>query len=471
MSTNILVTASALSDQDLLARLEMFAGKEREASAELVAQLAALDSRRMLYAAQGYGSLFSYCTQALRLSEDAACNRIWTARASLRFPLILDLLASGSMTLTSVRLLGPHLTAENHQSVLARAMDRTRREIEALVAELAPKRDLPSTVRKLPSPRPTAAHSAWAGPRPASAGPAPAPGPWPELAVGPAPGTAPAPAAAFGPAITSVPSAAGTAIAPSPSPMPATSRPIVRASAPERYRVQFTIGQETHEKLRRLQALLRREIPDGDPGAIFDRALTLLLEKVEKTKLAAAAKPRPRPSIHPTTDAGPLLRPATNPSRLIRPETDPNPPIRPSADKEVREHSLPSRSVPATPPSRSVPAAPLSRNVPAVPPSRTVPAPPARSVPATPPSRSLPREVRREVWRRDAGRCAFVSPTGRRCTESTFLEFHHIQPYAKQGPATVANISLRCRRHNQYEAQLIFGPHDRPVRREARPSR
>src|SRR3989442_11124095 len=92
MNTNILVTASALSDQDL--------------------HLAALDTRKMLYAAQGYGSLFSYCTQALRLSEDAACNRIEAARACRRFPLILELLASGSLTLTSVRLLARHLTAD-----------------------------------------------------------------------------------------------------------------------------------------------------------------------------------------------------------------------------------------------------------------------------------------------------------------------------------------------------------------------
>jgi hypothetical protein len=48
MDTNILITASALSDQDLLARLEGLAGKEREATAELVAHLAALDSRQML---------------------------------------------------------------------------------------------------------------------------------------------------------------------------------------------------------------------------------------------------------------------------------------------------------------------------------------------------------------------------------------------------------------------------------------
>src|SRR5438876_7800527 len=119
MNTNFLDAVAALSDGDLLARLDALAGKERQASAELVAHLAALDIRPAVYAAQGYGSLFSYCTQALRLSEDAACNRIEAARACRRFPLILDLLASGSLTLTSIRLLGRHLTAENHQAVLA----------------------------------------------------------------------------------------------------------------------------------------------------------------------------------------------------------------------------------------------------------------------------------------------------------------------------------------------------------------
>ena len=163
MKNDILVTATALSDQDLLARLDVLASKEREASVELVATLAALDSRPALYAARGYGSLFSYCTQALRLSEDAACNRIAAARACLHFPLILDLLASGSLNLTSVRLLGRHLTAENQEAVLAKAENRTNREIEALVAELAPRPDVPSTVRKLPCPKAAPA----AGPVPA----------------------------------------------------------------------------------------------------------------------------------------------------------------------------------------------------------------------------------------------------------------------------------------------------------------
>src|SRR6185503_18235624 len=139
MKTNILAIAAGLSDQDLLARLHVLARTEREASVELVAHLAALDTRPAVYAAQAYGSLFNYCTQALRLSEDAACNRIEAARACRRFPVILDLLASGDVTLTAVRLLGRHLTPENHEAVLARAEGRSRHEVEVLIAELAPR--------------------------------------------------------------------------------------------------------------------------------------------------------------------------------------------------------------------------------------------------------------------------------------------------------------------------------------------
>jgi hypothetical protein len=51
-----------------------------------------------------------------------------------------------------------------------------------------------------------------------------------------------------------------------------------------------------------------------------------------------------------------------------------------------------------------------------------------------------------------------VAHDGQRCTERTFLEFHHLQAHALGGPATVENISLRCRRHNQYEAEVVFGP-------------
>jgi hypothetical protein len=72
-------------------------------------------------------------------------------------------------------------------------------------------------------------------------------------------------------------------------------------------------------------------------------------------------------------------------------------------------------------------------------------------------SRHVPAEVKRAVWIRDGGRCAFVGNTGRRCGERGGIEFHHVHAYARGGPATVGNIQLRCRAHNAYEADVEFG--------------
>ena len=73
-------------------------------------------------------------------------------------------------------------------------------------------------------------------------------------------------------------------------------------------------------------------------------------------------------------------------------------------------------------------------------------------------SRHTPNESRRVAWRRDDGRCGFVAPDGQRCGERAFLEYHHLDAYALGGPSTPDNIALRCRRHNQYEAERVFGP-------------
>jgi hypothetical protein len=134
MKIDILAAAEALSDQDLLAHIDRLAGRERSATAELVAHLAVLYARPSVYAAKGYGSLFTYCTQALKLSEDAACNRIEAAKACGRFPVLLSHLASGAMTLSSVRLVGRHLTTGNHQAVIEKAKGRTLRELDVLAA-------------------------------------------------------------------------------------------------------------------------------------------------------------------------------------------------------------------------------------------------------------------------------------------------------------------------------------------------
>ena len=72
-------------------------------------------------------------------------------------------------------------------------------------------------------------------------------------------------------------------------------------------------------------------------------------------------------------------------------------------------------------------------------------------------SRGIPASVKRSVVARGGGRCAFTASDGRRCGERGFLELHHVVPYAHGGPATEANIQLRCRAHNGYEAELCFG--------------
>ena len=139
--------AQHLSNEALTAEIAAAVGRERHATAQLIALLAELDARR-LYLEAGCASLFTYCTDVLHLSEHAAYGRIEAARASRRFPVLLQGLADGSLTLTAVSLLAPHLTDANHRAVLAEARHLRKRAIEALVARLRPQPDVPTAIRK-----------------------------------------------------------------------------------------------------------------------------------------------------------------------------------------------------------------------------------------------------------------------------------------------------------------------------------
>ena len=69
--------------------------------------------------------------------------------------------------------------------------------------------------------------------------------------------------------------------------------------------------------------------------------------------------------------------------------------------------------------------------------------------------------VKRAVWIRDRGCCRYIAPNGHRCEERRFVEFHHTDPRALGGEASIDLIELRCRRHNDYEGRLYFGPRRR----------
>ena len=261
---------TTLTDDDLLHQAHRLACDEREATAALIACLAEVDARR-LYLGEGCSSLFAWCTDVLHLSGDAAYGRIEAARVARRYPIVLEALASGSVTMTVVALLRPHLTDANHRDLLAQAHHKSKRQIEQVVAMLAPLPDVQATIRRLP-----AAGSGRRQSRAQDAGSA-----------------VRRPAATGRTRRRSRRATCRSGAAPSrPSSSAASHRPVVAPLAPERYKIQFTIGRATHDKLRRAQDLLRHAIPNGDPAAIFDRALTVLITQLERQKWAAAARPR-----------------------------------------------------------------------------------------------------------------------------------------------------------------------------------
>jgi hypothetical protein len=138
-----------LSDGDILRRLASLLRDSRRVEADLVAHIGEVEQRR-LYAREASPSMFAYCTEVLHLSEAEAYLRISAGRAAREHPLILEMLEDGRLHLSGIGKLVPHLTRENAATLLARAAHRSKRQIEELIAEIAPRPDVPTLVRKLP---------------------------------------------------------------------------------------------------------------------------------------------------------------------------------------------------------------------------------------------------------------------------------------------------------------------------------
>ena len=231
---------SHLSDDALVAEVTRLARTERETTVVLLVHLSELDRRR-LYLPAGYASLYKYCRGALRLSEFESVVRMKAARALRRCPRILDMLRDGTLNMTTLRLLLPHLTPANQHELLAEAAGLSRRGVQELLARLFPKPDLPPSIRPYPparamdDPPPPVAHALFqdATPFPLATGTAP---------VLPAPPTE----------------------RPSPAPPP-TPRPLVTPRAADRYQVTFTAFGKTVEKLELARDLLRHAIPTAIP--------------------------------------------------------------------------------------------------------------------------------------------------------------------------------------------------------------
>lgn len=271
---------SNLSDSDLVSAARRFARSEREATAHLVAHLAEIEARR-LYLGAGFRSLFAYCREVLELSEQSAYNRIEAAHVARKFPVILEMLSEATLTLATVRLVAPHLTADNHEQLLKDASRKSKREVEELLARRFPQPAVADSVRKVAVRVPVGncARNV-AGSTPVLAAGA-------EAASVPQP-TCPGASCGHGPVAADAQTGGAATVRISASP----SRGAVRPLAEDRYEIRFTARASTCEKLRLAQDLLRHVVPDGEIAEVIDRALIALLEDIARKKFGATEHPR-----------------------------------------------------------------------------------------------------------------------------------------------------------------------------------
>ena len=134
---NSRTVVESLSPFDLRSATQQLVRRSHGVEAALLVHLGQIEERK-LYLDWSFSSMFGYCVGELGFSEDVACNRISLARAARRMPIILDVVSSGKVHLAGLRLLAPHLTTANQEKVLAEAAGKSRRQIEELVARLAP---------------------------------------------------------------------------------------------------------------------------------------------------------------------------------------------------------------------------------------------------------------------------------------------------------------------------------------------
>ena len=135
-----------LKDDELLAHLKRLVRKEQEDIAQIVAHLAEVD-RRGLALDRAFPSLFVYCVKELGYTEASAYSRIRAARAARIFPQVIDMLSAGELCLETILRLHPHLDGPEGARLLESAKNKSKRDVEAMVAGLSPLPDRPDFAR------------------------------------------------------------------------------------------------------------------------------------------------------------------------------------------------------------------------------------------------------------------------------------------------------------------------------------
>jgi hypothetical protein len=394
-----------LSDAELLTATRRLVGRSNQLLAALLAHLGEVEVRG-IHRTRACSSLYTYCIYELRYSEDEAYRRVAAARLVRRFPTLLDAVASGELHLTGLLMLGPHLTEQNIGQVLLRAKYRTKKEIARLVRELDPLPEVPPRIEPL-------------GPAPARLVP-PAPTweafvsslcPVRELSPGDRPSdwmqdvneSDEAAPAFFALSDNETVSTGAGASGQTP-----TAEPL----SPQRYKVQFTAGEEYVKLVEEARALLSHSAPRATLDEIALRAMRDFVAELKRRKHAVVARPRKRDlATPPPAESVDASRSTAERESARKSDT-----VSESGQQSEVESKSPRRR-----------------------------------------GRHVPAAVRRAVFERDEGRCSYADVSGQRCAETRRLELHHLKAFARGGDHTADNLTLRCHAHNALAAEEDLG--------------
>jgi hypothetical protein len=242
-----------VSNNELWRGVRSITLQTQELTAKLVAFLAEVERRR-LWADMACGSLYGFCRDRLRMSDDGAYRRKTAAQLALRFPIILKMLQSGGINLSALVMLNRYLTQENHLELLEAACGKSKRQIESVIAERFPRADIPSRMYEV------------------------------QLLAGDVLPTS----GATSPAVSD-----GQAL-------PARNeRTILQELSPGRHRIEFTGSAHLRAKLEYARDLMRHSNPKGDLGILVERAIDLLIPNVERERFGKTNRPRKTSSNDP----------------------------------------------------------------------------------------------------------------------------------------------------------------------------
>ncbi len=425
----VTTTVSALSDDRLLERTKELSGIEHHLEVVVIDHLREIQKRR-LYLRRGFSSLFDYAVRELGYSDAAAWRRIKAMRLCADVEGVRERLQNGTMTL-------------NAAAQLQHAFDRQERKKERAA------RSAPGGVGCGAAAQ---SQNGSAPPRPAERKPAPAPVLDPEARR------------------ELVEQASGKSsrqvmqLLAEVDPELAAPADRVRPLGGGRWELKAVIDDECRRGLERLKGLLSHVDPHLTMGQLMGRLVREGLDRHDPARPPRGRRAAPAKGAEQTSAAKTQAASARGAAPAAKQEA--------SADRAAPSAAKVSAQAPAQPgdaaadrsdtsaakPAGDAASAPKTRRLgrPAAVACVARAAPPARTETSAAKAggatgRAIPAAVKREVWRRDGGRCRYVDRTsGRRCGSQHLLQIDHVVPYACGGAAEPNNLRLLCAAHHRY---------------------